>query len=98
MWNDLQKNIAKWSDKQFGKNRPPTAPIAHLLKELIELAQDPFNIMEFADCFMLLMDSARMAGFDMAELCLAINEKLKINKKRKWGKPDKNGVVEHIRI
>ena len=24
-------------------------------------------------------------------------KKLKINKKRQWGEPDKNGVVEHVR-
>jgi hypothetical protein len=28
-------------------------------------------------------------------LLLAVKEKLEINKNRKWGKPDANGVIEH---
>jgi hypothetical protein len=30
------------------------------------------------------------------DICKAISEKFEINKKRKWGKPDANGVVNHI--
>lgn len=52
--------------------------------------------LEYADMFMLLLDSARVHGFNAKKIIVAIREKLKINKKRKWGKPDKNGVVEHV--
>jgi NTP pyrophosphatase (non-canonical NTP hydrolase) len=53
--------------------------------------------MEFADCFMLLLDSASHFHLSAEELIETTRKKLEINKKRKWGKPDKNGVVEHIR-
>jgi NTP pyrophosphatase (non-canonical NTP hydrolase) len=52
--------------------------------------------MEFADCFMLLLDSARHFGLTAEQLIELTKEKLSINKARKWGKPDANGVVEHI--
>ena len=53
--------------------------------------------MEIADCFMLLLDSAHHVGITHNEILQATKEKLEINKKRKWGNPDENGVVEHIK-
>ena len=52
---------------------------------------------EFADCFMLLLDSAHHFGLSADTLIAFTHQKLEINKKRKWGKPDCNGVVEHIK-
>ena len=51
---------------------------------------------EYADCLMLLLDSAHHFGISAKELLSVTRGKLEINKVRKWGKPDKNGVVEHI--
>lgn len=53
--------------------------------------------MEFADCFILLLNTASKCGFTMQELTDCAIEKMEINKNRKWGKPDKDGIVEHIR-
>lgn len=53
--------------------------------------------LEFADCLMLLLDAASHADIDAEELMKVTKIKLEINKDRKWGKPDENGVVEHIR-
>ncbi|KAF0199015.1 MAG: hypothetical protein FD170_3943 [Bacteroidetes bacterium] len=53
--------------------------------------------MEYADCFMLLLDSAYHFGLDAKTLIAFTKQKLEINKARKWGKPDANGVVEHIK-
>ena len=53
--------------------------------------------LEFADCFILLLDAARKEGFSAKDILTAIVEKMEINKARKWGKPDVNGVMEHIR-
>jgi len=83
--------------------------VDELIKEF-EYQNNPFNEsdssketnrqmlkMEFADCFMLLLDSAHHANFTADELINAALEKLEVNKKRTWGKPDENGVVEHIK-
>jgi hypothetical protein len=51
---------------------------------------------EFADCFMLLLDSATHYGITAYELFDVTRQKLEINRKRKWGVPDENGVVEHL--
>lgn len=53
--------------------------------------------MEAADCFTLLIDILAHEGIDIEQLIDASFHKLQINKNRKWGKPDKNGVIEHIK-
>jgi NTP pyrophosphatase (non-canonical NTP hydrolase) len=53
--------------------------------------------MEFADCFILLLDSAHHFNITAEQLINLSREKLGVNKARKWGKPDINGVVEHIK-
>lgn len=52
---------------------------------------------EYADCFLLILDAASSSGITAAELIRLAKAKLEINKNRKWGKRDENGVVEHIR-
>lgn len=52
---------------------------------------------EYADCLMLILDSAHHFGISAKDLISAVIDKLEINKNRKWGKADENGVVEHIR-
>lgn len=51
---------------------------------------------ELADCFTLLLDVAAHENINVSDLLDASEEKLEINKNRKWGNPDENGVVEHI--
>jgi NTP pyrophosphatase (non-canonical NTP hydrolase) len=52
---------------------------------------------EFADCFMLILDAASHFGLTADELMDFTSRKLEINKNRKWGEPDENGVVRHIK-
>jgi hypothetical protein len=52
---------------------------------------------EAVDCFTLLIDILAHEQIDIHELFKASVAKLEINKKRKWGEPDENGVVEHIK-
>jgi hypothetical protein len=95
-FNSLQKIHGEWADKTFGI-RTAIAPLHHLKKEVQEVIEQPNDITEYADCFLLLMYSARLAGFNMDDLYYASFEKFMINQKRQWAKPDENGVVEHIR-
>ena len=96
-WQKLQDEIEKWSDNQFGFNRPPTGSINHLIKEVQELKEEQYCLEEYADCLMLILDAARMAGYNCDNLFKATQDKLKVNKNRKWGPLDKDGVSEHIR-
>jgi phosphoribosyl-ATP pyrophosphohydrolase len=54
-------------------------------------------LMESVDCFTLLLDVLAHEQMDVKDLMKGSIEKLEINKKRKWGKPDENGVIEHIK-
>ena len=54
------------------------------------------HAMEFADCFLLLCDATRRAGFTSEQLLEAAWKKLEICKGRKWSKAGPNEAVEHI--
>jgi NTP pyrophosphatase (non-canonical NTP hydrolase) len=94
------KFITQWQKQTF-PGGTPLSKIAHLAKELEELVEDlhsgnPERRFEFADCFLLLFGAAAADGMSFEDICRVIDEKMEINKKRKWGEPDENGVVEHI--
>jgi hypothetical protein len=61
------------------------------------LLGDPSSILEFADVGIVWLNAAGLAGFNIEDLVTAMVLKMQINKNRKWGKPDRHGVVEHIR-
>lgn len=99
----LMDEIKLWSNKTFGEFGGPIPKLYHLMKEVPEAieackrnAYSVESLFEFADCFMLLLDAVTHSGINAALLLEATNRKLEINKDRKWGKPDENGVVEHI--
>jgi NTP pyrophosphatase (non-canonical NTP hydrolase) len=52
---------------------------------------------EFADCFILLFGAAASDGMTYDDIVRCIEEKMQINYKRKWGNPNKEGVVNHIK-
>ena len=94
--NDLQYDLKSWTEKQF-PTRSLESITNHLKKEIQELLDDPDDIMEFADCFMLLLDAASYQGHKMSDIWRAMGKKLEINKNRQWGEPNEEGFVEHIK-
>lgn len=88
---DLQRQVGEWGERLF-PTASPEAYVAHLKREVEELAEshDPE---EAADCFILLLGHAHRCGYD---LMTQAKKKFEKNKKRKWGKPDKDGVIEHL--
>lgn len=71
--------------------------IKHLQREIEELLNNMDDIEEWADCLMLLLDGARRRGHDIDAIVDATWDKLEKNRHRKWGKPDADGIVEHVR-
>ena len=63
--------------------------------ECSEIAKEMFY--EFADVFMLIIDSARSMNLNAKALIEFTQQKLEINKKRNWGDADENGVVGHTK-
>lgn len=93
---DLRAQHAAWSQAQFG-DVSAVGPAKHLAKEAMEVAADPLDPIEHADCWMLLWDMQRRAGISDAQLADAIREKLAINQARKWPAPKEGEAREHDR-
>ena len=101
MTKEMFTAITEWQKETFGQ-ATPLSKLAHLRQELDELRSDliqgsPDRRLEYADCFFLLFGSAAADGMSWEDICYAIDEKFTINKNRNWGKPDENGVVNHIK-
>lgn len=96
---DIKNLVAKFSDETFGEERPFTAPLYHLKKEIDEAIENG-EMEEFVDMQLLLLDAFRkrypnLTAQDLLDFC---KEKIEvILPSRRWGKPDRNGVIEHIR-
>lgn len=95
--SDFLDEFYNWSQNTFGPGGNGKASALHLVKEAQEAADNPFDLEEWADCFMLTVDGARRSGYDFETLMTAVQHKFEICKTRKWLPPDENGVVEHDR-
>lgn len=96
----LQSSIGHWQNETFGdSSKRPVAILTHLKREIIELENDikenkdkKETGTELADCVILLVGLAEAFKIDLAK---EIDEKMKVNRERKWKKPDQQGVIEH---
>lgn len=102
------EEIVQWQKETFGQ-ATALSKMHHLgqeFKELIDALLDEDHLidtskrratrMEFADCFILLIGAAASDGMTYDDIHKSIEEKMRINRNRKWGNPDKNGVVNHV--
>lgn len=101
MTEELFNEITAWQEETFG-NATALSKVNHLIEEVGELKEDlengnPMVKHEFADCILLLYGSAKSHGFSYNDINTIIREKFEIVKQRKWGEPDENGVVKHIK-
>ena len=91
---DLLAEVVEWGEETF-----PTvslrAKIEHLRREVEELQKTPTAAEELADIMMITAHIASEVGVDLTE---AIADKFEIVKKREWGEPDTDGVVEHKKV
>lgn len=93
----LVAEIGSWADDTFcafpGNYRGESI-VAHLRKEVLELQQNTRDMEEVADCVILLFHLAHQNGWSLTD---AIRRKFAVLKTRKWGEPDADGVIEHVR-
>lgn len=88
----------RWINGEPSKNgRGPEGPLKHLQREVAEVLAAPRDLEEYADLGFLLFDALDRAGFTVEDWCYAMEFKLAKNRARKWGTPDAEGVVEHVR-
>ncbi len=101
--NDLIEHLKEqmaFSFSTFGHGERTEGIIAHIRKELDEIAKNPGDIFEWIDVVILAFDGAWRAGWEPEQIAAALREKLAINKARHW--PDwKNAQpgqpIEHVR-
>jgi len=104
----VMNKIVKWQKKQFPKSGT-LSKLIHLREEIGELEisfmenqnldyEDAVKKKEFelelADCIFLLVGIADVENINLNKI---LEEKLKINKKRKWKEPTSEGVYFHIK-
>ena len=87
----LQHLIGHWQRNTFPSNTKDSV-LVHLAKEVKEL-QEGHDPSEAADCLFMLIRHAELEGYSLED---ELWKKFQINKKRKWGAPDKDGVIEHV--
>lgn len=90
MWQD----VSRWGLETFPN---PTAEgiCNHIKEELDEILADPRDKSEYADVMILLIQLCTVANLTGSDLINEVREKMKINKQRKWEKPDEQGIVRH---
>lgn len=86
----LRDEILDWQAETFTQATPHSIS-KHLLKEAKELHAAPDDDEELADVVMLAIGLSR--GRDLHAI---LRSKLEKNKRRTWGVPDADGVVEHV--
>ena len=97
----MQSDIGIWGRKTFDHDeRDVQAIFCHLVKEAKELhkaiesgtSADEIGE-ECADIFILMCSIAYLTGFSLKG---EVVKKMRVNKSRAWGEPDKDGVIEHV--
>lgn len=100
-----QRDIGDWQQKTFGEGFGINwvwSLYKHLREELEELKMSFCSVelnreeigTEMADIFILLSAMAERMDIDLEA---AVRLKMKVNRERKWQKPDKDGVIRHLK-
>ena len=102
----FQREVGRWAESVFTR-ATDTSVATHLAREVAELrawcvaADDgraPVPVAdvaeEAADCFLLLLHLAHRCEFSLLD---AAHAKFAKNRARRWGEPDAEGVVEHVK-
>ena len=107
---DLERYLVtqrQWSEATFGPGDRAKGVVAHIRKELDEIAKDPTDLMEWIDVAILAFDGAWRAGplalgsvYSAAAIVEALEQKQRANMARQW--PDwrtmpLDQAIEHVR-
>lgn len=73
-----------FSEKTFGPHPRAKGVIAHIKKELVEIENNPTDVMEWIDVVLLALDGAWRTGASAEQITRALESKLRINQNRTW--------------
>lgn len=96
---DHLRSQRAFSEKAFGPNFRYKGIIQHIMKELIEIENEPHDLEEWIDVALLAFDGAWRSGHSPEEILSTFMAKLEKNKSREW--PDwrtvsEDEAIEHI--
>ena len=101
-FEELIEEHGQWADETVPMGTSVGA-LLHAEREIKEIIEDiesgkPLEVKakEYADAMFCLMDSARREGVAVSDILRAGDEKLQINKARKW-KYNGDGSYSHIK-
>lgn len=89
---DFIRQQKDFSLNAYGPGVRTDGVLKHIRKELLEIEADPFDLTEWIDVLLLTLDGTWRHGFEPEEVVLCLENKLAINKQRKW--PDWRTVAE----
>jgi NTP pyrophosphatase (non-canonical NTP hydrolase) len=89
----LQSDVVSWANEIF-PHRTPQQGFLKLFEEIGEVLQEPRNKYEWADVFIMLLDIADRYNISGDDLVNAIQEKMDINRDRRWSE-NEIGVMKH---
>lgn len=93
------KEVCEWQNRTF-KQATPLSCAKHLWEEVQELIDDLENgktgYSEIADCILLIIGVCNKKGLSYADIVALIDDKMTINRNRKWGDVNEQGYVKHI--
>ncbi len=95
----LKRQLA-WSSSTFGPGERTEGILDHILKEMIEVREDPESVEEWVDIAILALDGALRVGHGPDAIARQLTLKLHINEHRKWPTPEEmehHKAIEHIR-
>lgn len=103
---ELQQEVTEWAEATF-PGSTVQAKILHLWEELEEAFEranskaDYKTCEEIADAGLITLHLASSLGVELPaatpRFAAEVRNKLDICKTRKWGAPDENGVVRHVK-
>ena len=73
-----------WSIYTFGRAERYLGVVNHIRKELLEIEQNPTDLVEWIDVIILALDGAWRTGHTSEQIVQALMEKQAINFKRVW--------------
>lgn len=99
---DILSKQRPWSLKTFGSGKRTKGITEHIAKELVEINDDPDDLMEWVDVILLALDGAWRSGYTDLQVEEAIRIKQSYNMARVWPKFEGNAApdvaIEHVRV
>lgn len=90
-----QQAIVTWANTVFPE-RTVKDILLKLNEEIGEVIKRPTDPMEYADIMILLLDFAAHNDISGTTILKAIDEKMEINRQRKWAIDRRTGIMQHV--